>query len=110
VPFEFDAMIELLNVDLTDRLQEEPVPSTRVAQFGFPGADGGAQAQLFRLSSIRSSSRPAITPTRRCAAFYFTPARRKGRRSIRSSARSRDSFGAEEVSAHSIREKGEASS
>src|SRR5258706_301481 len=31
VPFEFDALIERLNVDLTDRLQEEPVPSTRVA-------------------------------------------------------------------------------
>src|SRR5882762_10336663 len=36
VPFEFDALIERLNVDLTDRLQEEPVPSTRVALFGFP--------------------------------------------------------------------------
>ena len=36
VPYEFDALIERLNVDLTDRLQDEPAPSTRVSLFGFP--------------------------------------------------------------------------
>src|SRR6266850_2238679 len=47
VPFEFDELIERLNVDLTDRLQEEPVPSTRVALFGFPAQMAALKRPIF---------------------------------------------------------------
>ena len=58
VPFEFDALIERLNIDLTDRLQEEPAPSTRVALFGFPAQMAALKRTIFDfLNSIFEPTR-----------------------------------------------------
>ena len=47
IPVEFDALVERLNSDLTDRLQEEPTPSSRVLLYGFPPQVAGLKRQIF---------------------------------------------------------------
>ena len=56
VPVEFDALVERLNSDLTDRLQEEPTPSSRVLLYGFPASGRRAEAADLRFpqSDIRA--------------------------------------------------------
>ena len=48
IPAEFDALVERLNSDLTDRLQEEPTPSSRVLLYGFPPQVARAEASDLR--------------------------------------------------------------
>src|SRR4051794_1674271 len=97
VPFEFDALIERLNVDLTDRLQEEPVPSTRVALFGFPAQMAALKRPIFNfLNSIFEPTRYHANATLR--GFYFTSGTQEGTPIDQVIGALARSFGAEEVS------------
>ena len=82
VPFEFDALIERLNIDLTDRLQEEPAPSTRVALFGFPAQMAALKRHHLRFSQFDLRADPL---SRECDAarllFHFRNAGRHANRS-----------------------------
>ena len=77
VPVEFDALLLRLNELTTDRLQEEPTPSTRVALFGFP-------AQMASLRKpVHDFLNRIFEPTRYHAnamlrGFYFTSGTQQG--------------------------------
>jgi type VI secretion system protein ImpL len=77
VPTEFDALLLRLNELVTDRLQEEPTPSTRVALFGFP-------AQMASLRKpVHDFLNRIFEPTRYHAnavlrGFYFTSGTQQG--------------------------------
>ena len=64
IPAEFDALVERLNSDLTDRLQEEPTPSSRVLLYGFPPQVAGlkrfATAALQRFSELADAQRRTL--------------------------------------------------
>jgi type VI secretion system protein ImpL len=105
VPFEFDALIERLNVDLTDRLQEEPVPSTRVALFGFPAQMAALKGSIFDfLNSIFEPTRYHANATLR--GFYFTSGTQEGTPIDQVIGALARSFGAEEVSGAKYSGKG----
>jgi type VI secretion system protein ImpL len=105
VPFEFDALIERLNVDLTDRLQEEPVPSTRVALFGFPAQMAALKRSIFDfLNSIFEPTRYHANATLR--GFYFTSGTQEGTPIDQVIGALARSFGAEEVSGAQYSGKG----
>jgi type VI secretion system protein ImpL len=105
VPFEFDALIERLNVDLTDRLQEEPVPSTRVALFGFPAQMAALKRGIFDfLNSIFEPTRYHANATLR--GFYFTSGTQEGTPIDQVIGALARSFGAEEVSGAQYSGKG----
>ena len=96
VPVEFDALIERLNDDLTDRLQEEPAPSTRVALFGFPAQMAALKRPIFDFLN------PIFEPTRYHAnatlrGFYFTSGTQEGTPIDQLIGALARSFGAEEV-------------
>ena len=77
VPAEFDALIERLNLGMADRLQDEPVPSTRVALFGFPGQMSGLKKPIFDfLKAIFEPTRYQANATLR--GFYFTSGAQNG--------------------------------
>src|SRR3954470_1784243 len=105
VPFEFDALIERLNVDLTDRLQEEPVPATRVALFGFPAQMAALKRPIFNfLNSIFEPTRYHANATLR--GFYFTSGTQEGTPIDQVIGALARSFGAEEVSGAQYSGKG----
>src|SRR5438552_9632782 len=105
VPFEFDALIERLNVDLTDRLQEEPVPSTRVALFGFPAQMAALKRPIFNfLNSIFEPTRYHANAT--LGGFYFTSGTQEGTPIDQVIGALARSFGAEEVSGAQYSGKG----
>jgi len=87
VPAEFDALVERLNEQVTDRLHGEPNPAGRVALFGFPSQVASLKRPILDFLT-GPSSRPAIRATRRCAASTSSRARSRARRSTSSSARS----------------------
>src|SRR5258708_9588482 len=105
VPFECDALIERLNVDLTDRLEEEPVPSTRVALFGFPAQMAALKRPIFNfLNSIFEPTRYHANATLR--GFYFTSGTQEGTPIDQVIGALARSFGAEEVSGAQYSGKG----
>jgi len=105
VPFEFDALIERLNIDLTDRLQEEPAPSTRVALFGFPAQMAALKRTIFDfLNSIFEPTRYHANATLR--GFYFTSGTQEGTPIDQVIGALARSFGAEEVAGASYSGKG----
>jgi type VI secretion system protein ImpL len=105
VPFEFDALIERLNIDLTDRLQEEPAPSTRVALFGFPAQMAALKRTIFDfLNSIFEPTRYHANATLR--GFYFTSGTQEGTPIDQVIGALARSFGAEEVSGAQYSGKG----
>ncbi len=77
IPAEFDALLMRLNDLTTDRLQEEPTPSTRSALFAFP-------AQMARLRRpVHDFLNRIFEPTRYHAnamlrGFYFTSGTQEG--------------------------------
>ncbi|HET9903862.1 MAG TPA: type VI secretion system membrane subunit TssM, partial [Xanthobacteraceae bacterium] len=98
VPFEFDALIERLNNDLTDRLQEEPAPTTRVALYGFPAQMAALKRTIFDfLNAIFEPTRYHANATLR--GFYFTSGTQEGTPIDRVIGALARSFGAEEVAA-----------
>jgi len=105
VPYEFDALIERLNVDLTDRLQEEPAPSTRVSLFGFPAQMAALKRSIFDfLNSIFEPTRYHANATLR--GFYFTSGTQEGTPIDQVIGALARSFGAEEVAGATYSGKG----
>jgi len=105
VPYEFDALIERLNIDLTDRLQEEPVPGTRVALFGFPAQMAALKRTIFNfLNSIFEPTRYHANATLR--GFYFTSGTQEGTPIDQVIGALARSFGAEEVTGAAYSGKG----
>jgi type VI secretion system protein ImpL len=100
VGVEYDALLERLNEETLDRLQDEPVPNTRVLLFGFP-------AQMARLKqSVHNFLTQIFEPTRYHAnatlrGFYFTSGTQQGTPIDQLIGALVKSFGAEEVPASS---------
>jgi len=93
-------LLERLNEETLDRLQDEPVPNTRVLLFGFP-------AQMARLKqSVHNFLTQIFEPTRYHAnatlrGFYFTSGTQQGTPIDQLIGALVKSFGAEEVPASS---------
>lgn len=105
VPYEFDSLIERLNVDLTDRLQEEPAPSTRVSLFGFPAQMAALKRTIFDfLNAIFEPTRYHANATLR--GFYFTSGTQEGTPIDQVIGALARSFGAEEVAGATYSGKG----
>lgn len=98
VGVEYDALLERLSEETLDRLQDEPVPNTRVLLFGFP-------AQMARLKqSIQDFLTQIFEPTRYHAnatlrGFYFTSGTQQGTPIDQLIGALVKSFGAEEIPA-----------
>jgi type VI secretion system protein ImpL len=98
VGVEYDALLERLSEETLDRLQDEPVPNTRVLLFGFP-------AQMARLKqSVQNFLTQIFEATRYHAnatlrGFYFTSGTQQGTPIDQLIGALVKSFGAEEVAA-----------
>ena len=105
VAVEYDALLERLSEETLDRLQDEPVPNSRVLLFGFP-------VQMARLKqSIHDFLTQIFEPTRYHAdatlrGFYFTSGTQQGTPIDQMIGALVKSFGAEEVSAASYSGQG----
>ncbi|MDB5504010.1 MAG: type secretion protein [Tardiphaga sp.] len=105
VPAEFDALVERLNYDLTDRLQDEPIPSSRVLLYGFPPQVAGLKRQVFDfLNQIFEPTRYHANATLR--GFYFTSGTQQGTPFDRLIGALAKSFGAEQVGAQAYSGRG----
>jgi type VI secretion system protein ImpL len=105
VPVEFDALVERLNSDLTDRLQEEPTPSNRVLLYGFPTQVAGLKRQVFDfLNQIFEPTRYHANATLR--GFYFTSGTQRGTPIDRLIGTLAKSFGTEQVGAQAYSGRG----
>ena len=77
VPAEFDALLESLNVEMLDRLQDEPAPVTRVQLYGFPTQLAALKRPLFDfLNQIFEPTRYHAAATLR--GFYLTSGTQEG--------------------------------
>jgi type VI secretion system protein ImpL len=105
VPIEFDALVERLNSDLTDRLQEEPTPSSRVLLYGFPTQVAGLKRQVFDfLNQIFEPTRYHANATLR--GFYLTSGTQLGTPIDRLIGALAKSFGAEQIGAQAYSGRG----
>jgi type VI secretion system protein ImpL len=105
VPIEFDALVERLNSDLTDRLQEEPTPSSRVLLYGFPTQVAGLKRQVFDfLNQIFEPTRYHANATLR--GFYLTSGTQHGTPIDRLIGALAKSFGAEQIGAQAYSGRG----
>jgi type VI secretion system protein ImpL len=74
---EFDLLIERLNLELIDRLQEEPTPTAKVQIFGFPSQMAAVRAPVIAfLNKIFEPTRYHANATLR--GFYFTSGTQQG--------------------------------
>jgi type VI secretion system protein ImpL len=77
IPVEFDALIERLSEEITDRLQDEPAPARRVALFGLPAQMTRLRQPIFDfLNQIFEPTRYHANATLR--GFYFTSGTQQG--------------------------------
>jgi type VI secretion system protein ImpL len=105
VPAEFDALVERLNSSLTDRLQDEPTPSSRVLLYGFPPQVAGLKRQVYDfLNQIFEPTRYHANATLR--GFYFTSGTQHGTPIDRLIGALEKSFGAEQVGAQAYSGRG----
>ena len=105
IPAEFDALVERLNSDLTDRLQEEPTPSSRVLLYGFPPQVAGLKRQIFDfLNQIFEPTRYHANATLR--GFYLTSGTQHGTPIDRLIGALAKSFGAEQIGAQAYSGRG----
>jgi type VI secretion system protein ImpL len=96
VPIEYDELVQRLNEDLTDRLQEDPTPSSRVSLYGFPTQLAGLKRPIFDfLNQIFEPTRYHANATLR--GFYFTSGTQQGTPIDRLIGALVKSFGAQEV-------------
>jgi type VI secretion system protein ImpL len=106
VPGEFDALIARLYEMTTDRLQDEPVPATRVALFGFPAQLAALKKPTFDfLNQIFEPTRYHANATLR--GFYFTSGTQHGTPIDQLIAGLSRSFGAREVAARAYSGRGQ---
>ncbi|WP_102223013.1 type VI secretion system membrane subunit TssM [Acidimangrovimonas sediminis] len=74
---EYDALVSRLSEEVTDRLQEEPDPVSRIQIFGFPGQVAMLRERLQGLvTSIFESSRYRVNANLR--GFYFSSGTQEG--------------------------------
>jgi type VI secretion system protein ImpL len=105
VGVEYDTLLQRLSEETLDRLQDEPVPNSRVLLFGFP-------AQMARLKqSVHDFLTQIFEPTRYHAnatlrGFYFTSGTQQGTPIDQLIGALVKSFGAEEVGASSYSGEG----
>jgi type VI secretion system protein ImpL len=105
VGVEYDALLERMSDETLDRLQDEPVPNTRVLLFGFP-------AQMARLKqSVQNFLTQIFEPTRYHAnatlrGFYVTSGTQNGTPIDQLIGALVRTFGAEEVQASSYSGQG----
>jgi type VI secretion system protein ImpL len=105
VPIEFDALVERLNSSLTDRLQEDPTPSSRVLLYGFPPQVAGLKRQVYDfLNQIFEPTRYHANATLR--GFYFTSGTQHGTPIDRLICALEKSFGAEQMGAQAYSGRG----
>jgi type VI secretion system protein ImpL len=105
IPGEFDLLVERLNSSLTDRLQEEPTPSSRVLLYGFPPQIAGLKRQVYDfLNQIFEPTRYHANATLR--GFYFTSGTQHGTPIDRLIGALEKSFGAEQVGAQAYSGRG----
>ncbi len=105
VPAEFDALVERLNSSVTDRLQEEPTPSSRVLLYGFPPQVAGLKRQVYDfLNEIFEPTRYHANATLR--GFYFTSGTQHGTPIDRLIGALEKSFGAEHLAAQAYSGRG----
>jgi type VI secretion system protein ImpL len=77
IPTEFDALIERLNQEMSDRLQDEPAPGTRVSLYGFPAQMAALKRPLHDfLNAIFEPTRYHVNAALR--GFYFTSGTQQG--------------------------------
>lgn len=101
VPQEYDALIERMNEELTDRLQDEPSPNSRVLLFGFPSQMAALKRPVYDfLNHIFEPTRYHANATLR--GFYFTSGTQEGTPIDRIIGALARSFGAEEVAGASL--------
>jgi type VI secretion system protein ImpL len=106
VPAEFDALIARLNDLTTDRLQDEPVPSTRASLFGFPAQVAALKKPIFNfLNQIFEPTRYQANATLR--GFYFTSGTQEGTPVDQLIGALSRSFGAREVAANAYSGRGQ---
>jgi type VI secretion system protein ImpL len=97
---EFDLLIERLNLDLIDRLQDEPNPASKVQILGFPSQMAASRATIVDfLGRVFEPTRYHANATLR--GFYFTSGTQKGSPIDRLIGALSRSFGAEEAAAAS---------
>ncbi len=107
VPHEYDALLERLALDVTDRLQEDPSPNNRVLLFGFPAQMAGLKRSIFDfLNQIFEPTRYHANATLR--GFYFTSGTQEGTPIDRLIGALARNFGAEEVAVSSYSGSGKA--
>jgi len=101
VPQEYDALVERLNDELTDRLQDEPSPNSRVLLFGFPSQMAALKQPIYDfLNQIFEPTRYHANATLR--GFYFASGTQEGTPIDRIIGALARSFGAEEVAGTSM--------
>jgi type VI secretion system protein ImpL len=106
VPGEFDTLIARLNDLTTDRLQDEPVPSTRASLFGFPAQVAALKKPIFNfLNQIFEPTRYHANATLR--GFYFTSGTQEGTPIDQLIGALSRSFGAREVAANAYSGRGQ---
>ncbi|ACK51282.1 type VI secretion protein IcmF [Methylocella silvestris BL2] len=106
VPAEYDSLIARLNEWTTDRLQEEPVPSTRASLFGFPAQVAALKKPVFNfLNLIFEPTRYHANATLR--GFYFTSGTQEGTPIDQLIGALSRSFGAREVAANAYSGRGQ---
>jgi type VI secretion system protein ImpL len=106
VPAELDGLIARLYEMTTDRLQEEPVPSTRVAVFGFPAQLAALKKPVFDfLNQIFEPTRYHANATLR--GFYFTSGTQHGAPIDQLIFRMAETFDVRQVAAHAYSGRGQ---
>ncbi len=106
VPGEFDALIARLNDMTTDRLQDEPVPSTRASLYGFPAQVAALKKPIFHfLNQVFEPTRYHANATLR--GFYFTSGTQEGTPIDQLIGALSRSFGAREVAASAYSGRGQ---
>jgi type VI secretion system protein ImpL len=96
VPAEFEVLIQRLNEELLDRLQDEPVPNSRVALFGFPSQMAALKRPIHNfLNMIFEPTRYHANATLR--GFYFSSGTQEGTPIDQVIGALARSFGAEQV-------------
>jgi type VI secretion system protein ImpL len=105
MPGEFDALIQRLNEELLDRLQDEPVPNSRVALFGFPSQMAALRRPIHNfLNQIFEPTRYHADATLR--GFYFSSGTQEGTPIDQVIGALARSFGAEQVASASYSGRG----
>jgi type VI secretion system protein ImpL len=105
IPVEYDLLLERLSEETLDRLQDEPVPDTRVLLFGFPAQMARLKKPIYDfLNQIFEPTRYHVSAALR--GFYFTSGTQEGNPIDQLIGALVRTFGAEEIPATSLAGQG----